>query len=104
MAEGQSERPEPTNTVDALKHIAQTSLDKSGEIVEGSTDMLKGNVSGGIGKIIKGATDIATTSAGKGARILTHNFPDEGDEGTKEAMKEQKKVDREQGSSDDKKK
>nr|WP_149359479.1 hypothetical protein [Lolliginicoccus suaedae] len=60
-----------------MKHIAQTSLDKAGQIVDGSTDMLRGNVSGGIGKIIKGATDIATNSAGKGARILTQQFPSE---------------------------
>ncbi|MBB3038377.1 hypothetical protein [Hoyosella altamirensis] len=77
MAEEKKERPEPTNTVDAMKHIAQTSLDKSGEIVEGAADTLKGNVSGGIGKIIKGSTDIATNAAGKGTRILTQQFKKE---------------------------
>ncbi|MBD8504911.1 hypothetical protein HT102_00220 [Hoyosella sp. G463] len=96
------ERPEPTNTVDALKHIAQTSLDKSGDIVEGSTDMLRGNVSGGIGRIIKSATDIATTSAGKGARILTQQFPDEEEANAKDEKKDEKKDDSSSRSSDDK--
>lgn len=61
---------QPQGIVDTAKDIALNSLAKSGEIVEGAADIAKGNIGGGIGKILKGATDIATTAASKGTRLV----------------------------------
>lgn len=88
MDAGESKKREPRNTREAAEDIATTSIEKSGEIVRGAGDILKGNISGGIGRIIKSATDIATNAAGRGTRILTQRF--EKDEGTEKPDKEQK--------------
>lgn len=61
---------EPKGVVDAAKEIATDSIHKSAEIVEGAADIAKGNIGGGIGRIIKSATDIATNAASKGTKLV----------------------------------
>ncbi|GGC69171.1 hypothetical protein IEU95_02195 [Hoyosella rhizosphaerae] len=70
--EGEKKRP---SVIDQARDIAMTSLDKSGEIVDGSGDILQGKVADGTGKIIKGITDISTNAASKGAAIITDRIP-----------------------------
>jgi hypothetical protein len=61
----------PKDAIDSAKDIATNAIEKSGEIVESAADALKGDVSGGVGGIIKSATDIATGSVDKAKEIIT---------------------------------
>ena len=68
------------DNIDAAVTIATNSLTRSGEIVEGAADVLKGDVKGGVGKIATSAADIATTATTQGLKIATQNL-----EGVREA-------------------
>jgi hypothetical protein len=67
----------PKDAMESAREIAVESTRKAAEIVEHSAEVLKGNVSEGIGGIIKSATDIATTATAKGKEILTGKDDDE---------------------------
>lgn len=62
------------DNIDAAAHIATNSVYKSGEIVEGAAEALKGDVRGGVGKIAASATNIATTATAEGLKIVTQNL------------------------------
>jgi len=49
--------------------IADESVAKSGEIVEGAEQILGGDLKGGLAKILKAAGDIATGATEKGLEI-----------------------------------
>jgi hypothetical protein len=49
--------------------IASESVEKSGEIVEGAEQILRGDLKGGVAKILKAAGDIATGATEKGVGI-----------------------------------
>ena len=49
--------------------IANESVAKSGEIVEGAEQILGGDLKGGLAKILKAAGDIATHATAKGLEI-----------------------------------
>ncbi len=61
----------PKDALESAKDIAKNAVDKSGDIVEGAGEALKGDVSGGVNKIVKSATDIATDSVEKAKEMFT---------------------------------
>jgi hypothetical protein len=67
----------PKDALDSAKDIATNAIEKSGEIVESATEALKGDVAGGVGGIIKSATDIATGSVDKAKEMMTGRDDDE---------------------------
>lgn len=62
------------DNVDAAVNVATNSVARSGEIVEGAAQALRGDVKGGIGKIATSATDIATTAASEGVKMTRQNL------------------------------
>lgn len=62
------------DNIDAATKVATNSVHKSGDIVEGAAQALKGDVLGGVGKIVSSAANIATTAAAEGVKIATQNL------------------------------
>ena len=61
----------PKDALESAKDIATNAIEKSGDIVEGATEALKGNVGDGVSTIVDAATNIATESVEKAKEILT---------------------------------
>jgi hypothetical protein len=51
--------------------IARHAVDKSSENVENATDIARGDVAGGTGRIVKNSIDIATNSVDKTKEMFT---------------------------------
>ncbi|CAM3991262.1 MULTISPECIES: Rv1893 family protein [Tsukamurella] len=62
------------DNIDAAVNVATNSVAKSGEIVDGAAQALKGDVAGGVGKIAASATNIATTAASEGVKMARQNL------------------------------
>lgn len=51
--------------------IARHAVDKSSDNVENATDIARGDVAGGTGRIVKNSIDIATNSVDKAKEMFT---------------------------------
>ncbi|NMD57342.1 MULTISPECIES: hypothetical protein [Tsukamurella] len=60
--------------IDAVTRIAADSVRKSGEIVEGAGEALKGDVMGGVSRMATGAADIATSATAEGVKLAGENL------------------------------
>ena len=61
----------PKDAIDSVRDIATNALERSADIVESSTQILKGDVSGGVEGIVASSMDIATHSYEKVKEIVT---------------------------------
>lgn len=61
----------PKDALNSARDIATESVRKSADIVENSVEILKGNISDGVGGIIQNSTDIATNAVEKAKEIFT---------------------------------
>jgi hypothetical protein len=57
--------------LESAKDIATHAIDKSSEIVENAAEVLRGDVAGGVGRIVQNSLDIATHSVAKAKEMVT---------------------------------
>ncbi len=57
--------------LDSVNDIATHAVDKSSDNVENATDIARGDVAGGTGRIVKNSIDIGTHSVDKAKEMLT---------------------------------
>jgi hypothetical protein len=65
MSEDQKDR------LGSAKDIATNAVDRSSDNVENATDIARGDIAGGTGRIVKNSIDIATHSVDKTREIVT---------------------------------
>ena len=65
------ETPDGTvdKVLDSASDIATTSIHQAGEIVSGAGEILKGDVSGGVDRIMKAVGEISSNAAHEGTQI-----------------------------------
>jgi hypothetical protein len=63
----------------SARDIATYAVDKSSDNVKEGTDIARGDVAGGIGRIVKNSTDIATHSVDKTKETFSGKRGDAGD-------------------------
>jgi hypothetical protein len=57
--------------LELAKDIATHAIDKSSEIVENAAEVLRGDVAGGVSRIVQNSLDIATHSVDKAKEMVT---------------------------------
>ncbi|CAM3233896.1 hypothetical protein [Tsukamurella hominis] len=62
------------DNIEAVTKIAADSVRKSGEIVEGAGEVLKGDLKGGISRMATSAADIATEATAEGVKLASENL------------------------------
>ncbi|BDB42489.1 MULTISPECIES: Rv1893 family protein [Mycobacterium] len=62
---------DPKDAVDAVRDIAVNTVEKSADIVENVTAILKGDVAGGASGIVQSSVDIATDAVDRVKEVFT---------------------------------
>lgn len=68
---------DPRDAVDAVKDIAINAVEKSSDIVENVTDMIRGDLAGGASGIVQNSVDIATHAVDRAKEVFTGRDDDE---------------------------
>jgi hypothetical protein len=68
---------DPKDAVEAVKDIATNAVERSADIVESASHILKGDVSGGVEGIVASSMDIATHSVEKVKEVVTGKSEDQ---------------------------
>jgi hypothetical protein len=61
----------PEDALDAAKDIATNAIEKSSDIVGNARDIIRGDVTGGIGEIVQNSLDIATYAFDRTVAVFT---------------------------------
>lgn len=67
---------DPKDAVDAVKDIAINAVEKSADIVENVTAIIKGDISGGASGIVQSSVDIATDAVDRVKEVFTGKHDD----------------------------
>jgi hypothetical protein len=62
---------DPRDAVDAVKDIAINAVEKSSDIVENVTDIIRGDLAGGASGIVQNSVDIATHAVDRAKEVFT---------------------------------
>ncbi|QLL05217.1 hypothetical protein [Mycobacterium vicinigordonae] len=62
---------DPKDAVDAVRDIAVNAVEKSADIVENVTAIIKGDVAGGASGIVQSSVDIATDAVDRVKEVFT---------------------------------
>jgi hypothetical protein len=68
---------DPRDAVDAVKDIAINTVEKSSDIVENVTAIIRGDIAGGASGIIQSSVDIATDAVDRVKEVFTGGDDDE---------------------------
>lgn len=72
----------PKAALDAAHDIATNAVEKSSDIVENAGDIIRGDIAGGTGDIIRNSMDIATYAVDRTKEVFTgHDVDEEPDAG-----------------------
>jgi hypothetical protein len=61
----------PKDAVDAARDIATNAVEKSSDIVEHASDIIRGDIAGGASGIIQNSLDIATHAVNRAKEVFT---------------------------------
>ena len=61
----------PRDALDAVRDIATNAVEKSSDIVEHASDIIRGDIAGGASGIVRHSIDIATDSAHRVKEVFT---------------------------------
>jgi hypothetical protein len=61
----------PKDAVDAARDIATNAVEKSSDIVEHASDIIRGDIAGGASGIIQNSIDIATHAVNRAKEVFT---------------------------------
>ncbi|MDT5220078.1 MAG: hypothetical protein QOF15_2183 [Mycobacterium sp.] len=62
---------DPKDAVDAVRDIAANAVEKSSDIVEHVSDIIRGDLAGGAGGIVQNSIDIGTHAVGRVKEVFT---------------------------------
>jgi hypothetical protein len=68
---------DPRDAVDAVKDIAINTVEKSSDIVENVTAIMRGDIAGGASGIVQSSVDIATDAVDRVKEVFTGRDDDE---------------------------
>ena len=68
---------DPRDAVDAVKDIAINTVEKSSDIVENVTAIIRGDIAGGASGIVQSSVDIATDAVDRVKEVFTGRDDDE---------------------------
>jgi hypothetical protein len=68
---------DPRDAVDAVKDIAINTVEKSSDIVENVTAIIRGDIAGGASGIVQSSVDIATDAVDRVKEVFTGRDEDE---------------------------
>jgi hypothetical protein len=68
---------DPKDAVDAVKDIATNAVEKASDMVEHASDIIRGDIAGGVGGIVQSSVDIATHAVGKVKEVVTGEDADD---------------------------
>jgi hypothetical protein len=63
----------PKDAVDAARDIATNAVEKTSDIVEHASDIIRGDIAGGASGIIQNSIDIATHAVDRAKDVFTGN-------------------------------
>jgi hypothetical protein len=63
----------PKDAVDAARDIATNAVEKTSDIVEHASDIIRGDIAGGASGIIQNSIDIATHAVDRAKEVFTGN-------------------------------
>jgi hypothetical protein len=61
----------PKDAVDAARDIATNAVEKASDIVEHASDMIRGDISGGVSGIVQNSIDIGTYAVDRAKEVFT---------------------------------
>jgi hypothetical protein len=61
----------PKDAVDAARDIATNAVEKSSDIVEHASDIIRGDIAGGAGGIVQSSIDIGTYAVDRAKEVFT---------------------------------
>jgi hypothetical protein len=67
----------PRDVLDAAKDIATNTVEKSSDIVENASDMIRGDIAGGAGEMIQNSLDIATYAFDRAKEVFVGSTVDD---------------------------
>ena len=70
----------PKDAVDAARDIATHAVEKSSDIVEHASDIIRGDIAGGASGIIQNSIDIATHAVDRAKEVFTGGSEDDVDD------------------------
>ena len=70
----------PKDAVDAARDIATNAVEKSSDIVEHVSDIIRGDIAGGASGIIQNSIDIATHAVDRAKEVFTGGSEDDVDD------------------------
>jgi hypothetical protein len=70
----------PKDAVDAARDIATNAVEKSSDIVEHASDIIRGDIAGGASGIIQNSIDIATHAVDRAKEVFTGESEEEVDD------------------------
>ena len=62
---------DPKDAVDAVRDIATNAVEKSSDIVEHVSDIIRGDIAGGASGIVQNSIDIGTHAVGRVKEVFT---------------------------------
>jgi hypothetical protein len=67
----------PKDAFDAAKDIVTNAVERSSDIVENAGHIIKGDIAGGTGDIIRNSLDIATYAVDRAKEVFTGKYADD---------------------------
>jgi hypothetical protein len=61
----------PKDAVDAVRDIATNAVEKASDMVENASDIIRGDIAGGVGGIVQNSIDIGTHAVDRVKEIFT---------------------------------
>ena len=70
---------DPKDAVDAVRDIATNAVEKASDIVEHGSDIIRGDIAGGVSGIVQNSIEIGTHAVGRVKEVFTggDEFDDE---------------------------
>jgi hypothetical protein len=62
---------DPKDAVDAVKDIATNAVEKASDMVENASDIIRGDIAGGVGGIVQSSIDIGTHAVDRVKEVFT---------------------------------
>ena len=66
----------PKDVIDAARDIATNAVERSADIVEDAGHIIKGDIAGGTGDIVRNSLDIATYAVERTKEVFSGDDPD----------------------------
>lgn len=62
---------DPKDAVDAVRDIATNAVEKASDMVENASDIIRGDIAGGVGGIVQSSMEIATHAVDRTKEVFT---------------------------------